>query len=245
MIRWLREGWNHFWLATQFLTRLPTPPVVFDEARLAGSVRSFPAVGVLLGALITGLALLGSMRDPWLGALLAVVGWVLLTGALHLDGLADLADALGASHRDPERLLAVMKDPHVGSFGVVAIALQLLVKLVLTMLICRNDAVPALILIAAWARWAPLWWTLALPPLAPGMAERFRWQLGPRTVVLWAIPLVAASAALSPCLLLAPLLAWGWRLYLGRRIGGVNGDCLGAGVECLESGLLLALALLS
>ncbi|MFM9449620.1 adenosylcobinamide-GDP ribazoletransferase, partial [Streptomyces acidiscabies] len=74
---------------------------------------------------------LGAQRDPWAGALFALVGWVGVTGALHLDGLGDMADAAGAAHGDRARLSAVLADPHIGSFGVVAIALQLLAKLVL------------------------------------------------------------------------------------------------------------------
>ncbi|MEQ1479375.1 adenosylcobinamide-GDP ribazoletransferase, partial [Salmonella enterica] len=74
---------------------------------------------------------LGAQLDGWVAALATVTVWVGVTGALHLDGLADLADGCGAAHKDRARLLAVMADPHVGSFGVVVIVLQLLAKLVL------------------------------------------------------------------------------------------------------------------
>ena len=122
-------------LAVQFLTRLPTPQLrTFDPAWLAGAIRWFAVVGLLVGALVAALGWLGAWLDPWLAALLMLVTWVWVTGGLHLDGLGDLADGLGAAHRSPERFLAVLKDPHTGSFAVITLALQLLAKLVLLML---------------------------------------------------------------------------------------------------------------
>ena len=86
-------------LAVQFLTRLPTPALKdFRAEQLAGAIVWFPLVGLLLGGLVAGAAWLGGRVDPWLGALLALAVWVGVTGALHLDGLADLADARGG-HR--------------------------------------------------------------------------------------------------------------------------------------------------
>ncbi|MBP9916473.1 MAG: adenosylcobinamide-GDP ribazoletransferase, partial [Thiobacillaceae bacterium] len=83
-------------LAIQFLTRLPTPRVVdFRPEELAGGVVWFPLVGGLVGGLVAAAVWLGGLLDPWLGALLGLAVWVAVTGALHLDGLADLADALG------------------------------------------------------------------------------------------------------------------------------------------------------
>ena len=97
-----------FILSTQFLTRLPTPQVAdFRPEDLARSALWFPAVGLLIGALLLAATWLGAQLDPWLGALFGLLAWVWVTGGLHLDGLADLADGLGAAHRDPARLLAL------------------------------------------------------------------------------------------------------------------------------------------
>jgi adenosylcobinamide-GDP ribazoletransferase len=228
-------------LATQFLTRLPTPPVRdFQPQDLARAAIWFPLVGLLIGALIAAALWVGARVDPWLGALLALLAWVWVTGALHLDGLCDLADALGAAHGDPERLLRVLADPHVGAFGVVALVLQLLAKLVLLMLLARYELFWAVLLIPAWARLGPLVWA-RLPSIKPGLGERFAWSCPSWVIVFWALALLPASA-LYPALLAAPVLVLLWRGYLLKRLGGMTGDALGAGVEVLESGLLLMLA---
>lgn len=230
-------------LALQFLTRLPTPALAdFRPEELARAAIWFPLVGLLLGLLIATATALGARLDPWLGALLGLLAWIGLTGALHLDGLADLADALGAAHADRERLLAVLSDPHVGVFGVTALVAQLLGKLVLLMLLAQAGTFWPILLIPAWARLGPLLWA-RLPSIKPGLGERFAWRVGNPGIGLWALALAAASL-LAPALLAAPLLLLGWRAYLRARLGGMTGDALGAGVEWVESGLLLMLVLL-
>jgi adenosylcobinamide-GDP ribazoletransferase len=231
-------------LALQFLTRLPTPQVEdFRADDLARASPWFPAVGLIVGALLAGAQVLGTPANPWLGALSALVFWVWVTGALHLDGLADLCDALGASHRDRDRFFEVLRDPHLGSFGVIALVLALLSKLVLLALIAAAPSAWALLLLApAWARLGPLVWTLVLPPIHPGMGERFAWQPARSWAWLWALCLFAASALLCPALITAPLWIAGWTWFLHRRLNGQCGDALGAGVEIVEIGLLLCAA---
>lgn len=234
-----------FLLALQFLTRLPVPVRLdFDPAALARSAVWFPAVGLVLGGLIAGTAWLGTQVDPWLGALLALLAWVWSTGGLHLDGLADLADALGAAHRDRERFLTVLADPHLGAFGAIALMLQLLAKLVLLMLLLKTGtALWALVLIPAWARLGALWWSQTLPPLKPGLGERFSWRSGGRVPGFWLLLLAALTGWLQPLLVAVPLLILGWRQFLAARLGGMTGDCLGAGVELTETlALLLVLS---
>ncbi|OYY95510.1 MAG: adenosylcobinamide-GDP ribazoletransferase [Hydrogenophilales bacterium 28-61-23] len=233
-------------LAVQFLTRLPTPRVRdFQADDLARAAIWFPLVGLLVGALVASALFLGARVDPWLGALLGLLVWVWVTGALHLDGLADLADALGAAHGDKKRLLDVLADPHVGAFGVVALVLQLLAKLVLLMLLAsapsRAELFWAVLLIPAWARLGTLVWA-RLPSIKPGLGERFAWRCPTAGIALWGTVLLPACA-LYPALLAAPPLILAWRVYLLRRLGGMSGDALGAGVEWLESGLLLAVVL--
>jgi adenosylcobinamide-GDP ribazoletransferase len=226
-------------LAIQFLTRLPTPQVAdFRPDDLSRSAVWFPLVGLLVGGGVLAATWLGAQLDPWLGALFGLLVWAWITGGLHLDGLADLADGLGAAHRDPARLLAVMRDPHLGTFGVLALALQLIFKLVLLMLVAREGLWLALLLIPAWTRLGPLVWTRYVPPLEQGMGERFAWNLSTRSILVWGLLLLLASAW-TPALLLAPLLlaAWGW--FLLRRIGGMSGDMLGAGIEVTETAMLL------
>lgn len=230
-------------LATQFLTRLPTPQVRdFQPEDLTRSAAWFPGVGLIIGALLAGLAALMHSLHPALAALVLLLLWVWVTGGLHLDGLADLSDALGAAHRDPQRFLEVLRDPHLGSFGVMALVLALLSKLVLLALLPR-EALPALLLVPAWARLGPLIWVSTLPPLHAGMGDRFAWWPERNSSRLWGLALFAASAAFAPQLLVAPLILLAWGFFLKRRLGGQCGDALGAGIEVTELCLIMILAL--
>ena len=232
-----------FILALQFLTRLPTPPVAADGAAFAASMRWFPAVGLVIGGLVAGAGWMGSAIDPWTGALAALVLWIAVTGALHLDGLSDLADASGAAHKDRERLLTVLADPHVGSFGVVAIVLQLIAKLVLLHGAVEAHLFWPLLFIPFAARIGPLVWTIWLPSLHDGLASRFQMAVRPVHVILWASALIA-TAYVSPFLLMAaPLILW-WGWHIRRTIGGISGDGHGAGIEWIETLLLLAMIVL-
>jgi adenosylcobinamide-GDP ribazoletransferase len=231
-------------IALQFLTRLPMPRIAVDDAAFSSSIRWFPAAGLVIGGILAGAAGIGALSDDWSAALAGLVVWIGVTGGLHLDGLADLADASGAAHKDRQRFLAVLADPHVGSFGVVAIALQLIAKLVLLHGLAETANLAALILVPFAARIGPLVWTVWLPPLHAGLGARFVAAVTVRHVAFWTIAL-GASAWLFPPLLAAPLLIALWGLWLKHRVGGVSGDCHGAGIELVETGLLAALLIVS
>lgn len=227
-------------VALQLLTRLPTPRVAVSAGEFAASMRWFPAAGLIVGTTVTGAAWAGACIDDWTGALLALAAWVLVTGALHLDGLGDIADASGAAHKDRERLPAVLADPHVGSFGVTAIALQLLAKLVLLHGLIAHGAFLALLLVPFAARICPLAWTRWLPPLHDGLGARFRGAVRPIDLLVWGALLLGAAWRFPALLALLPMAAlWGW--WITKRIGGISGDSHGAGIELTETALLLAL----
>lgn len=235
-----------FILAVQFLTRLPTPQVeAFDAAALSRASTFFPAVGLLVGLCLALVLWAGSSVDPWLGAVVALTAWVFITGALHLDGLSDLADALGAAHGDKTRFHEVLKDPHIGTFGVVTLIVQLAVKLVLLMLIAEQALFWVVIPLCAWARLGPLFWAHYLPVLRPpgaeteGLGERFSWEINPVAPWAWASVLLL-SAWVAPAFLAAPFILLLWAAYLQVRLKGQTGDTLGAGIEVSESLLLLA-----
>ena len=232
-------------LAMQFLTRLPVPGVAdFSPVDLARSSAWFPFVGLVLGAIVGLVTFAIDHRNPVLAGIVGVVAWVWLTGALHLDGLADLADALGAAHRDPERFLAVLADPHLGTFGMVSVVSVLMLKAA-ALAWLPQDALLAVPLLFAWSRLGTLAWGRWLSPLKPGHGERFTWQLSVGWIVLWTVLLLVASAMIAPVLCAAPLIIAGWGLWLRVRLGGMTGDCLGAGVEVTEAALLLLVALTS
>ena len=227
--------------AIQFLTRLPTPQVKdFNMSRLAASARWFPLVGLIIGAVLLAIAWPASCIDPWFAAWAALLGWTVVTGGLHLDGLADVSDALGASHRDKEKLLAVLKDPHLGSFGVLTLIMHLSGKLILLMIVLRGANWAALVLIPAWARLGLLFWQ-TLPPLASGYGKSFSSDIPKHARWLWLALLVAVSIWLAMPLLIAPFAIWLYRHWLQTRVGGMTGDFLGAGVELVEIVLLASL----
>ncbi len=228
---------TRLWLAFAFLTRLPVPRTTGTPEDFAAAIRCYPLVGLVIGVLVAGAAWLGARHDPWTGALAGLVVWIAVTGALHLDGLGDVADGVGAAHGDRTRLLAVMRDPHVGSFAVVAITLQLIAKLVLLHALAGDWRV-ALLPFAA--RVAPLAWARWLPPLGTGLGAQVANAVRTRDLTGW-LALLALAAVAAPPLLAAPLVValYGW--WCRHRLGGVNGDAHGAGIEMVESALLAAL----
>jgi adenosylcobinamide-GDP ribazoletransferase len=233
--------------AVGFLTRVPMGRLAPGPQDVARGAALFPLVGAGIGALV-GLAATGSdsRLTPLLAAALAVALEALLTGALHLDALADTADGLGAPTR--ERALAVMREPAIGSFGAVVLVLDLVVKTAaLTAILAGPE--PVLVLAAAFAlgRAAPL--ALARLPYARpdggtgavlAAGEAGWWPAA--GLVLAVAPVVAvlgmrglwlvAGAALG-CAVLAPAV---------RRLGGVTGDVLGAAAEIGTTLALVAAA---
>jgi adenosylcobinamide-GDP ribazoletransferase len=230
-------------LATQFLTRVPVPAVEdFRAEELSRSSAWFPFVGLVIGTVVSVVIYVCAHRNATLATAIGLLAWVWITGALHLDGLADLSDALAASHRDRQKFFTVLADPHLGAFGVVSIVLMLIMKATALEQISLPGLF-ALPLVPAWARLGPLAWSRWLKPLKPGHGERFSWQLNVGWIVFWSVVLLAASAALAPILCAAPVVIAAWGLWLKRRLGGATGDCLGAGVEITELVLLYALVL--
>jgi adenosylcobinamide-GDP ribazoletransferase len=231
-------------VAIQFLTRLPTPRIASDAEDFAASIRWFPLVGFLVGGFIAGAAWLGLQHDPWIGALAALIAWVAVTGALHLDGLGDVADGAGAAHGDRARMLAAMADPHVGSFGVVAIVLQLLAKLVLLHAVLTGAPAWVLMSIPFAARIGPLVWARWLPQLHEGLGARFAYAVRLQDIIGWVAILIGVAVWVPALLIAMPLIPL-WGLWLRSRLGGISGDGHGAGIELVETGLLLACACLS
>ncbi|MGQ4880429.1 adenosylcobinamide-GDP ribazoletransferase [Billgrantia sp. LNSP4103-1] len=233
-------------LAVQFLTRLPLPlacPWSAETRRWA--VRCYPLVGMLIGSLLAAATWLleGILPTPLL-ALVLLTLWVALTGGLHLDGLMDVADALG-SNAPLEKRWVIMKDPHVGSFGILALVFLLLWKVTLLfMLLDSGASLALLVIIPALGRLAGA----ALLVLAPaahaaGMAASWKRDLVARDLSFAIVPLLPL-VVLAPgggwlCLALAPFLAlYAWGML--RAFKGINGDIVGTVIEGGELWLLLA-----
>ena len=225
-----------FLSALNFMTIIRLGSTTFDGARATGA---FAWVGLLIG---TGLALLYWVTPAAIAPFVMVLYLVVISGALHLDGLCDSADAL-FSHRDREKKLAIMKDVHAGTMGVVAIVLVLGAKGVA---FAHIDGVAVLILIPALSRFGMAVAMQRLPyARSEGLAKPFFDGATPGLVVPGAILFVLAFFALpsglfigilGTYLIFLALILWWYR----RMIGGVTGDMLGALCELCEAVLLLA-----
>lgn len=232
-------------VAVQLLTRLPSPVLDrYDDRDIAAAAAWFPFVGLLVGGGISAALWGGGLVAPELGALAAIIIWVRITGGLHLDGLADSADGLAASHGKPERFLQVARDPNTGAFGVVAVVLVLLTKLVALSLIAQRAAfleLLAVALIPAFARWIVLVVAKWVPSLGPGRGATFaasvEWP-----AIFWNAAALGIAAALFAPMLICVVFFLGYALWFWTsRLGGVSGDCHGATIEVTEAALLIAL----
>jgi adenosylcobinamide-GDP ribazoletransferase len=230
--------------AVAFLTRVPVGRwVAVDADDVARGGALFPLVGAGIGAVAGGLAdaLAGSLGAT-LGAVLGVAAATALTGVLHLDALADTADALGATSR--ERALEIMRDHSIGAYGATALVLGLAAKVAaLAELAGRGDALRYAVCAAAVARVVPVALSAVLPYARAGEGMG-RVLAGAGRLRL----LVAAAIAAGFCVWLdaLPLLAVGAGVAIAvglaarSWLGGVTGDVLGASAELTEIAALVA-----
>lgn len=227
------------------LTQLPLGEGHVRPESLGRAVGYFPLVGLALGAIagVTAL-LLSTFLPPWPAAIGVTALLALMTGGLHLDGLADTADGLGGGRGDRARSLRIMRDSRLGSFGAVALVIVLMGK-VAALASLLDPGVPAgrifwaLVLMSCAGRWCAVL-LIRLFPYArrEGLGRRFREGSGEReflvaTIIFiaallvageggWGAGLIAAAAALS---------VGGWAR---SRLGGLTGDVYGAGIEVSE-----------
>ncbi|SDH38293.1 adenosylcobinamide-GDP ribazoletransferase [Pseudomonas panipatensis] len=236
-------------IALQFLTRLPVrlhrvpTPEQFGRAILF-----YPLVGLLMGAALCALGVLLSDTHPLLQAALLLTFWVGFSGALHLDGLADTADAWVGGLGDRERTLAIMKDPRSGPIAVVALVLILLLKFAALVALLSSENLWPLLLAPWLARVALPLLFYSTPYARPGGLGQALADHLPRRALPWVL---AANAALMPLTGLSGALAlvvalvvfiW-WRSCLMTRLDGTTGDTAGALVELTECAVLVALAI--
>jgi len=242
---YLRQWLQSFVVAVSFLSVLPVPTIPYQPGALGRAGRWFPLVGLLLGLLLSGgYWAFSYLFPPPLAALLTTALWALLTGGLHLDGLADCADGLLAPVL-PERRLEIMHDPRTGAFAVIALALFLLLKS--TAILALPPLTPALLLAPSWARWLLLW--IARRPLAraSGLGAEFSNHLTSRTLGLaLVVPLGILLFFFQGKMFLALLAGGGVTWLIGRfahsRLGGTTGDIYGLTVEMSELAVLLLMA---
>ena len=247
-------------LMIQFMTRYPIPVTIeFSAERFVQGMKWMPLVG-LLAALPATIAFLAADRllGAELGAIVAVIVLILITGGLHLDGIADTADGLFC-YRSRERMLEIMRDSTLGANGVIAIVLTVFLKYLLLHNIPTSGAALAVLVTPVLGRVALVWHS-AVARYAreergigdyvnqTGLAQAAAatcvsmgivagvlvlWGLEPRLVAMVVVILHV------PTILLAALFAF----YLKHRLGGITGDTIGATVELAEINAFLVFLL--
>ena len=238
-----------FWIALQFLSSLPIRlPGMPQPQELGRSLLFYPLVGLLFGGLLWGLNALLLGAPLLLHAALLLTAWVLLSGGLHLDGLADSADAWLGGFGDRERTLTIMKDPRSGPIAVVVLVLLLLLKFVALWTLLAADQRLALLLAPLLGRSALLGLFLTTPYVRPGGLGQVLAEQMPRNtsrIVLGGVVLVCLILGSSGWLALTATVGVGWlsRRAMCRRIGGTTGDTAGALLELVECAVLVVLAL--
>lgn len=240
-----------FWVALQFLSSLPIRlPGMPAPQELGRSLLFYPLVGLLFGGLLWALNWLLLGTPALLHAALLLSVWVVLSGGLHLDGLADSADAWLGGFGDRERTLTIMKDPRSGPIAVVTLVLVLLLKFTALLALIDQHSMAGLILAPVIGRSALLGLFLNTPYVRSGglgqaLADHLPRKTGLQVLLLSALACVLIGGWSGVvALVLAALMFFWLRQVMLRRLGGTTGDTAGALLELLEMAVLVGLALL-
>lgn len=242
-----------FFIALQFFTRLPIPRWVgFDPDWLHQSSRYFPAVGVVVGVVVSavfGLAIM--LWTPLVAALLSTVIGIYLTGAFHEDGFADTCDGFGGG-MTKQRVLEIMVDSRIGAYGAIGIGLLLATKCAALSGLSAPAAIASLLVAHPVSRLAStaLIWKLDYvkqegksKPLAQRMSNA-EFAIAAATVLVVLAPVLLIGLlpwhALASGVAATGVAAWWLARKCIRRLGGYTGDCLGAVQQLSEVAFYLA-----
>ncbi|TVO78998.1 adenosylcobinamide-GDP ribazoletransferase [Sedimenticola selenatireducens] len=239
-----------FLYAIGFLTRLPVPHTLDmpSDREQGQSVLYYPLVGLLIGLILFALANLMSDAEPLLSAAVLITVWVVVTGGLHIDGLADVADAWIGGQGDRERTLALMKDPTCGPIAVATVVLLLMVKVAALTSLLLDQHGTVVLVVPILGRAALVAGFIYIPYVRSG---------GLGAVLTENMPQSEAKKTLVIATLF-PFLFWGWdavwvfagcyllfvfvRRSVLNRIHGLTGDVAGALCELIEVTALLIAA---
>lgn len=229
-------------VAFQFLTRLPISRIAYQPNSLSRSAKFFPVVGLVIGL---GASALQNVLTPHLNralaALLVLTFLVLMTGALHEDGLADTVDAFGGDG-NREQVLTILRDSRIGSFGGLALVLSVLARLLLLSIIPMNRFTALIVSAHVLSRWTTLPLSYFLRPAREsddGQGARIAQKIPPSSLITGSLLSFAIVLYLMrrefwiPVLVALGITALSG-LYYFRRIGGVTGDCFGATNQLTE-----------
>ena len=251
-----REGTSHklrFLAALQFLTIFPVlRRREFSSEELGRSAGYFPVVGLIIGLALAGLNwLLGLILPLAVVNALLIVALAVISGALHLDGLVDTCDGI-AGHKTVEERWQVMNDSRVGGFGIVGIALLLLVKYIsLSSLPAGSLLMVTLVFMPVASRWAMVYAVFAYPYAKPsGLGKVFKHSVSwPRFTMA---TLIALAVAIGLTWLAGLVIMFGvWIItvavaaYLKHKFSGLTGDNYGATNEVAEVWVIILVSLLA
>ncbi|NLP52894.1 adenosylcobinamide-GDP ribazoletransferase [Bacillus sp. RO1] len=225
-------------LSLQFLTRIPVPvecPWNKESSRWA--LRCYPLTGMVLGGIIVFIiSFLHGVLPTWMLALLILTIWIWLTGGLHLDGWMDVADAVG-SNATLEKKWEIMKDPRVGSFGILSLLFLLVWKAVFIYLLLNESyqSTMCFLVILACSRGIAVY-LMHLFPTAQQHGLAFEWKknLTGRDLVLAFLPIAVLFLFLPQYLVLLPayaLFTWWYGKWMMKQFKGSNGDLMGTAIE--------------
>lgn len=236
----LREILKDVASAFQFLTRMPLPRLAYSPDALSRSAMFFPLVGLAIGA---AAAVLHRLLLPHLPldivAVLIVLFSILATGGLHEDGLADVADAFGGGSR--ERVLEILKDSRIGSYGALAVVFSFVVRVLLLAALPGKAFAGYVIAAHVLCRWTilPLGCILPAARKQEGQGARIARQVSRVSIVVGTLFAFGMAAYLLRMAVWEPIAAvllvtFLSGLYYRRRIGGITGDCFGATMQLAE-----------
>jgi len=234
---------NSFFIAVQLLTIIPiSHNYTATDKQLGYSSLFYPVIGLLLGGLLAASASLLNTLPIQIAATLILIIWVLFTGGLHLDGLADCSDAWVGGFASKQRSLEIMKDPASGPIAVVILVLLLLLKWSIINTILQQQSYYILLLTPMFGRLAILLLMQSTPYIrSSGMAEKLVTNL-PHT----AVKILSLSCLLTgvyylgfPAISLMLSILFVIAYQAKKRLGGVTGDVYGAAVELVETSVLL------
>ena len=230
-------------IALQFLTILPVKLVEpLDNKQLGQSVLFYPVVGVIIATILLLLAALLNTQSSYVSAILLLSTWVVLTGGLHLDGLADSADAWLGGLGDKAKTLAIMKDPTSGPIAISILVLLLMTKLIMLAELIATQNWIAIVLACTLARTAlPLLFITTPYVRQDGIAALLIQHQPNRATKQVVLAIALLSIVLGGFWLL--LMSFGLflllRYWMQQRLGGTTGDTAGAMVELLEVFILI------
>lgn len=242
----LKQISTAFFLAVSLLTRLPIPTLsTLSDADFGRSVLFYPLVGGLIGSILCLPLWLLPEAEPIVLAAILTVLWAALTGGLHLDGVADSADAWLGGFGDLEKTHRILKDPLVGAAGAIALSSTLLLKFAALTVLINHQLIWLILFAPVLGRNFVVLLLLNTPYVrTQGLASAAVNNL-PKTPAIYLVLLVMGIAGWLAWqgLILALILFWLLRRLMMQRLGGCTGDTAGACVEFGEAAWLIGIAL--